>query len=268
MSARISIVTPVFNGARYIAACIENVAGQTVDGLEHIVVDGGSTDGTVAILESLKALYPHLRYISEKDNGQSDAMNKGIRLASSDLIGILNADDFYEPSAIREAVEFLESNPSIDFVAGDCNLRDKNDVITHVNRPSDLRPESILLGSEYAEYPVNPSAYFYRKCVHNAVGDYLDSEQYAMDICFLYSCFAKVKTAYLRRLWGNFRHLPGTKTVQNQADAPRMMRSLRWRYIRKLPLARRLPLSARAFFWNARLSYWRLAKTLNRRGSA
>jgi len=262
MSARISIVTPVFNGARYIAACVQNVVAQNVEGLEHIVVDGSSTDGTIAILEKLKTQYDHLKYVSERDSGQSDAMNKGVRMASAELIGVLNADDFYEPGAIREAVEFLESNPPIDFVTGDCNMRDENDVVTHINRPRDLRPESILLGWEYAEYPVNPSAYFYRKRIHDVVGNYIVSEHYAMDVCFIYSCATKVKTAYQPRLWGNFRHLPGTKTVSNQTNAPRIMRDLRRQYIRKLPLGRRLPLSIKAFFWNARLSYWQMAKAL------
>ena len=92
----LSIITPVYNGEKFILGCIESVVAQNCAGVEHIVVDGGSTDRTVQILREKAETHPHLRWISEPDSGQSDALNKGIALARAEYIGILNVDDFYE----------------------------------------------------------------------------------------------------------------------------------------------------------------------------
>jgi glycosyltransferase involved in cell wall biosynthesis len=257
---RISILTPVYNGAGYMQSCLENVASQRFDDLEHIILDGDSTDGTTEIARTFAATHPNVRIISEKDAGQSDAMNKGVRLAAAPIIGMLNVDDFYEPGAVDEAVRFLEDHPEADFVAGDCNMRDEHGTIERVNRPRDLRLEKLLLGWEIAEYPVNPSAYFYRKAIHSVVGDYLVSEHFAMDVCFIYACAAKTRMVYQPRLWGNFRHLPGTKTVQNRDSAPRMMRKLRYKHIGMLPLRRRIPLTLKSLVLDAKRAYWEFSK--------
>src|SRR6058998_2090201 len=98
-----SIITPSFNQARFLEENIQSVLTQAGVSVEHIVVDGGSTDGTVEILKS----YPHLRWISEPDRGQSHALNKGFRMATGEILGWLNADDSYEPSAVAEAVAAL-----------------------------------------------------------------------------------------------------------------------------------------------------------------
>jgi glycosyltransferase involved in cell wall biosynthesis len=71
----ISIITPVYKGAKFIKSCVESVASQYFEGLEHLIVDGGSPDGTAEIVTELMAIYPHIRLVSEPDNGQSDAMN-------------------------------------------------------------------------------------------------------------------------------------------------------------------------------------------------
>ena len=92
---RISIVTPSFNQGRYIASTIESVLAQEYPNVEHIVVDGSSTDGTVEILKQ----YPHLKTFSEPDRGQGEAINKGFRLATGEIWGFLNSDDTSEDLA-------------------------------------------------------------------------------------------------------------------------------------------------------------------------
>ena len=77
----ISVVTPVYQGRRFIKSCIETVIAQACADAEHIIIDGGSTDGTVEIIELYAERHPHIRWISEKDKGQSDALNKGIGMA-------------------------------------------------------------------------------------------------------------------------------------------------------------------------------------------
>ena len=93
MAYKISIITPVRNGEKYLRTAIDSVLAQNYQPCEHIIVDGASTDGTVAILKS----YPHLKWISEPDHGPGDAFNKGCALATGDILCILPADDSSSP---------------------------------------------------------------------------------------------------------------------------------------------------------------------------
>lgn len=101
---KISIVTPSYNSAKYIEDCIQSVLNQNYPNFEHIVIDGGSTDGTVDILKK----YPHLKWISEPDEGQSDALNKGFRMATGDVVGWLNADDYYLDDVFYKVAKIFE----------------------------------------------------------------------------------------------------------------------------------------------------------------
>jgi glycosyltransferase involved in cell wall biosynthesis len=93
----ISILTPSFNQGKYLEQTIVSVLEQNYPRFEHIVIDGGSTDDTVAILKR----YPHLKWISERDRGQADALNKGLRMASGDVVGWVNSDDLYAQGAFH-----------------------------------------------------------------------------------------------------------------------------------------------------------------------
>src|SRR5512141_110904 len=117
----ISIITPSFNQARYIEETLHSVNRQGCGSIEHIVVDGGSTDGTIEILKRYSSMpsYAYLRWISEPDRGQTDALNKGFRMATGELIGWLNSDDLYTPQSLLRASAFLNAPPLIDFVYGD-----------------------------------------------------------------------------------------------------------------------------------------------------
>ena len=107
----ISIVTPSFNSQRTIARTIESLFLQTYKNIEYIIVDGCSTDSTVDIIKKYVPKFSgKLRWISEKDRGMYDAMNKGISLATGELIGILNSDDWYEPDAVESMVKNYVAN--------------------------------------------------------------------------------------------------------------------------------------------------------------
>ena len=97
---KISIVTPVYNAEETVSDTLASVRGQSFDDVEHIVIDGGSTDGTLDILKS----HESVRVVSEPDQGLYDAMNKGIALASGDVVGILNADDLYAHDKVLDQV--------------------------------------------------------------------------------------------------------------------------------------------------------------------
>lgn len=114
----VSIITPSYNQAAYIKQTIESVLRQDYPAIEHIVVDGGSTDGTQMILRQYSQLGDRFRYISEPDRGQSHAINKGLKMARGEIIGWLNSDDTYYPQAVTKAVNSLVRNPEWAMVYG------------------------------------------------------------------------------------------------------------------------------------------------------
>jgi len=116
----ITVVTPVFNAAATIEETLRSVREQDCDNVEHVVVDGGSTDGTLEILRRSEGI----RWISEADDGLSDAMNKGIAMADGEIIGWLNADDFYLPGALRRVAETFAAQPETTWVTGYCRIVD------------------------------------------------------------------------------------------------------------------------------------------------
>jgi glycosyltransferase involved in cell wall biosynthesis len=110
LNPSITIITSVYNGSSTIGDCLNSVNSQTMPA-EHIIIDGASTDNT---LEIVRRISPHTRIVSEPDNGIYDAMNKGIRLATGDIVGILNSDDFYAGSQVLEMVTKVFANSKID----------------------------------------------------------------------------------------------------------------------------------------------------------
>ena len=118
---KFSIVSSSYNQAAYLEECLLSVKEQDYPNVEHIVMDGGSNDGSVEILREYAAKpgWSHLHWLSEKDRGQSDALNKGFQRAQGDVIGWLNSDDFYLPSCFKSVAEVFEDEPCHDVVYGD-----------------------------------------------------------------------------------------------------------------------------------------------------
>ena len=125
----VSIVTPSYNKGRFIEETILSIKNQTYPQIEHIIIDGGSTDNTIDIIKKHEGTY-NMQWISEPDKGQSDAINKGWRMAKGEIIAYLNADDTYMPWAVEMAVKHLTKHPDISMVYGDCNIiNDHGEVI-------------------------------------------------------------------------------------------------------------------------------------------
>jgi glycosyltransferase involved in cell wall biosynthesis len=115
----ISVITACLNAAETLEEAIESVRAQDYPRVEHLVVDGGSSDGTVDLLDRLG-----VRYVSEPDNGRVDAANKGVSLTSGEVVGWLNADDRYEPGALRAVGEAFAADPAVAWVTGYCRIVD------------------------------------------------------------------------------------------------------------------------------------------------
>ena len=209
----LSIVTPVFNGRPYLVRCVENVAEQGLDRVEHIIVDGASTDGSAELLENLCRKWEHLRVLSGPDRGQSDALNKGIAVARAPIMGILNIDDFYEPGVFQRVVSLFEDLPEPSLLVGNCNVWNEDGSFWFVNRPRWLRPWQLMLGTELVKFPLNPSAYFYHRSLHEVAGPYSVEQHFAMDLDFLLTAARLASFRHVDETWGNFCLSSSCKTV-------------------------------------------------------
>ena len=165
---RISIVTPSFNSVGTIAATIESVLRQDYGNWEHIVIDGGSTDGTLDLL----GRYQRLVWVSEKDEGHYHAMNKGILRATGDAIVILNADDCFRAGALRQVAEAFQRNPAWDALFGDVVFVDGAGREIY-RREEAVYDYKVLL---YAVDYVCHQALFVRKGVYHRLGGYRHKE--------------------------------------------------------------------------------------------
>lgn len=205
-SYKISIITPSYNSGEYITRAIESVVAQDYTDWEHIVVDGGSNDNTIEILEQ----YPHIKWVSEPDQGQSDAMNKGFKLSTGDIIVYLNADDWFEPKAFSSVAEAFEKENK-DIIFGDLRVINTQNQSEEVRTPS-TDYQSIL---KYwnNEFPANPVSYFYKRKVQE---NYLFpiNNHLSMDLDFLFYASKHFEISYLPAILGVF-FLDGENKTSN-----------------------------------------------------
>ncbi|MDO8568503.1 MAG: glycosyltransferase family 2 protein [Dehalococcoidales bacterium] len=122
----VSIITPVLNGAKYLEICLKSVLAQSYPNIEHIFVDGGSTDGTLDILAGYQSKYPQrIKFITGTDKGVGEAVNKGFAVARGSIFGWIDTDDAYETNAIQTIVKFFGANQNAFLVYGGCNMIDE-----------------------------------------------------------------------------------------------------------------------------------------------
>lgn len=203
----VSVVTPSYNTAQYIESTLHSVAIQDYPNIEHIIYDGGSKDGTIEILER----FPKVDWVSEPDNGQSDALNKGFKKAKGKYIGWLNSDDLYTEGAVKKAVEYLESHPEVAMIYTDLNIIDEKDDIYGFTKGMEFSLESLLENN-----PVKQPTLFMRREVIDILKGVDVNLHFVMDReLWLRMVMKGFKIKYLPG-WVNasFRLVKGTKTFE------------------------------------------------------
>ena len=175
----ITVVTPCLNARDTIEQTLASVRGQDYPNVEHVVVDGGSTDGTLELLERAEGI----RYVSEPDRGLSDAMNKGIGMATGDVIGWLNADDVYLPGALARVGEAFARHPDALWATGRCRIIDGKG--RQIRRPIKAYKDFLLRRYSHALYVtqnfISAPATFVHKRGHDLVGLYDERFRISMD---------------------------------------------------------------------------------------
>ena len=169
----ISLVTPSLNQGRFIRETIESVLSQEYPALDYFVQDGGSTDETLDVLKSYAGRVP---YVSEKDRGQADAINRGLRLSRGEVLGYLNSDDVLRPGALHAVGEAFAANPDLLFVWGRAAYIDADGKSVS---PYLVRPEALERLADSC-FIAQPAAFFRRK-VWNEVGEFDETLHHTMD---------------------------------------------------------------------------------------
>lgn len=209
----VSIITPSFNQARYIRNTIESVLSQDYPNIEYIVVDGGSSDGTLEILQSYEHLGDRFRYVSEPDNGQSHALNKGFCMANGQIIGWLNSDDTYLPGAIRNAVDMFRANPQFGMVYGKANYTDENNVVLYPYVVEPYNQERLVETC----FICQPAA-FIRADVIRSMNGVDESLKFCMDYDLWIRISRNHPLGYIDDVLATFRLHDESKTISHWAD--------------------------------------------------
>jgi glycosyltransferase involved in cell wall biosynthesis len=198
-SIKLSIITPSYNLGNYIERTIKSVVEQDYANYEYFVIDGGSNDETVEILKKYEKLYPaKFKWISEKDKGQTDAINKGLRRATGDWFAWINADDYYEPNIFSKLVEQLKLHPDAGVVYGNCNT------IHPDQKEINIPPKEVSKSSFFNGNVIFGPASFFNIKILNEVGEFDETLDLWMDYDMYMRIAKKYKLQYIDLFIANF----------------------------------------------------------------
>ena len=200
----ISILTPSYNSAKYVQRAIDSVKTQSYTNWEHIIVDGASTDGTIEILKKEE----HLKWVSEPDSGQSDAMNKAFRMSKGDIIVYLNADDYFHKDTFSAIINVFHEKATCNFIIGNLERikvdNQTNKVLEHDIISPAHTYKDIFQTYKRKHFPYNPVCYFYKREVQIQVGDFQVNNHYSMDLFFLLRALQICTSYKIDKVLGTF----------------------------------------------------------------
>jgi glycosyltransferase involved in cell wall biosynthesis len=202
---RLSVISPVFNAARYLPDALASVAA-IESPHEHIVIDGGSTDDTVELLERSGA-----QWVSEPDRGQTHAVNKGLARASGDVLAWLNGDDEYIPDAVDRAIEHLRWNPAVMAVYGGMHVTDETGEVRRTYIPADWSWRRYLLLGDYIPTPT----FIFRRDLLSERGLLDERWRDAADYDFYLRLLHRVRVDRMPEPMVRFRFHQASKTASN-----------------------------------------------------
>lgn len=215
---KISIITPSFNQAPFIGQTIESIISQTgTFELEYIIIDGGSTDGSVDIIKRYAEQDKRIQWVSEFDEGQSDAINKGLKRSTGDVVAYLNSDDIYYPGALQQVHEFFTQHSAINWLTGFCRIIDEHNKeirqpITHYKNFF-LKHYSLntLLILNYISQP----ATFWRSTALKQVGYFSKEQHLVMDYDYWLKLGAIGRVGVIPHYLAGFRSYATNKSSAN-----------------------------------------------------
>ncbi len=202
-----TIVTPSYNQGRFLEETIQSVLNQSYPNIEYIIIDGGSTDQSIEIIRKYESRMSY--WVSEKDQGQTDAINKGFRMAKGDLVGWINSDDFLEPGAVALVVSAHQRNPQSVLFHGKLRVIDEKGGLIEIRNP---RHEVSLFGLlNKFDQVSQPGSFYLRKAVEK--GSFLDTElRTAMDFDLWLRLLSIGSAQYVPDILANYRVYPQTKS--------------------------------------------------------
>ena len=222
MSKLVSIVTPSFNQAEYLEATIRSVLKQDHENVEYWVIDGASTDGSVEIIEKFKDRLKG--WVSEKDSGQADAINKGVARASGEIVAWLNSDDYYLPGAISSAVKVFEENPDVVMVYGDMLAVDESG-----HTINELKYKQLSLEDLLCFQIIGQPAVFFRRDAYEKSGGLDINFHFLLDHQLWIRLAEQGKILHVPQIWAAARYHAEAKNRAKAADFGReAFRILDW----------------------------------------
>lgn len=224
---KISVVTPSFNQGPFIEQTLQSVLGQHYPNLEYIVIDGGSSDGAKEIIERYS---PQLSYwISEPDQGQTQALVKGFTRATGDILCWLNSDDLFEPDTLRQVAEYFVQHPGVQVVYGDALWMDRTGKILAPKKEHDFNRFVWFFDHNYIPQP----SLFWRRELFLQVGGMDASYELAMDTALIAKFLTVTTPQHVTRIWSRIRRYPEQRNQRLRAQSDRDDMALRECYCGK-----------------------------------
>lgn len=207
---KISVVTPSYNQGEFLEKTIRSVIEQNYPNLEYIIIDGGSTDGSVDIIRKYSDRLTY--WVSEKDMGQTHAINKGFRRVTGDIVAYLNSDDMYCPGVLETVAKTFIAYDNIDFVFGNKFAVDENENILRDERHTRFSFTALIVLGMVVSQP----ACFWKRSLFEKYGYLNESMRFCMDYEFFCRIGQHIKAKHIRQYLAKFRWHSGSKSISIQ----------------------------------------------------